>query len=478
MLASLQLNPVFAGGAFAAFFVPGLLVALGSRRARGSRGVALVVATAAALAAVGALGAFRVHAAAFGPTHPESTTEAAPVTLLRWSWAGAVTDTGFRVVAKLTRDGQARLVVGSDARLVQPWVTSPRVSSHDVNDRIVAFDVTGLAPGRRYFYGVEMDGVVDRGRLGRVRTTAPGAHSFTFAFGGCARVGSNGAVFDAIRARDPLFFLLLGDFFYANIDVNDPEEFRNQYERALSRPAQAALYRSTPVDYVWDDHDFGANDSDSGSPSRPAALETYRAIAPHYPLPDAGAIYHSFSVGRVRVIVTDTRSARTSSSMLGARQGAWLERELLASKRSGQLAVWVNSVPWIAAASSGADSWAGYPRERRELANFVARNGIRNLLMLSGDAHMVAIDDGSNNNYATLGDGSFPVMHGAALDRRSEVKGGPYSEGAFGGSGQFGTVSVRDTGGSQVRVTLEGWNYRGQRLVSHTFARTLSADRR
>jgi hypothetical protein len=118
MLASLEFNPVFAGGAFAAFFVPGLLVALGSRKARGFRGAALVVATAAALAVIGALGAFRVHAAAFGPSHPESRTEAAPVTLVRWSWAGAVTDTGFRVIVKLTRDGAARLLVGTDSRLL------------------------------------------------------------------------------------------------------------------------------------------------------------------------------------------------------------------------------------------------------------------------------------------------------------------------------------------------------------------------
>jgi phosphodiesterase/alkaline phosphatase D-like protein len=302
-----------------------------------------------------------------------------------------------------------------------------------------------------------------------------GPVSFTFAFGGCARSGSNGAVFDAIRARDPLFFLVLGDFFYGNIDANDPEEFRSQYERALSRPAQAALYRSTPVDYVWDDHDFGPNDSDSNSSSRSAALETYRGLAPHYPLHDSEAIYHAFSVGRVRFVVTDTRSARTPASMLGPRQKVWLKEELLAAKRNRQLAVWVNSVPWIAAASAGADSWAGYPNERRELASFVARNGIGNLLMLSGDAHMLAIDDGSNNRYAIDGDRSFPVMHAAALDRRGEVKGGPYSEGAFGGSGQFGTVSVRDTGGSTIQVALAGWNHRGEQLVSHAFTRELGA---
>jgi phosphodiesterase/alkaline phosphatase D-like protein/membrane-associated phospholipid phosphatase len=473
MLASLEYNPMFAAGAFAAFFVPGLLLALGSGRARGSRGASLVFAAAAGLAVLGALGAFRAHAAVFGPTHPESTTPAAPVTLVRWSWAGAVTNTSFRVVAKLTQDGPAQLLVGSDPGLVRSRATPPRIASHDDNDRIVAFEVSGLTPGRSYFYAVEMDGVVDRARRGRVRTSGPGPFSFTFAFGGCARAGSNGAVFDAIRERNPFFFLVLGDFFYANIDANDPEEFRNQYERALSRPAQAALYRSTPVDYVWDDHDFGANDSDSSSPSKPAALETYRSVAPHYRLPDGGAIYHSFSIGRVRFIVTDTRSARTPATMLGERQTAWLERELLAAKRDGQLALLVTSVPWIARAEAGSDSWAGYPGERRRLANFIARNRIRNVLMLNGDAHMVAIDDGRNNRYGTVGDASFPVMHAAALDRRGGVKGGPYSEGALGGSGQFGTVTVRDTGAPTIQVALAGWNHRGEKLIAYTFTRAL-----
>jgi PhoD-like phosphatase len=174
----------------------------------------------------------------------------------------------------------------------------------------------------------------------------------------------------------------------------------------------------------------------------------------------------------VRFLVTDTRSARTAETMLGARQKAWLKRELLRAKRMGQLAVWVNSVPWIAV--DGTDSWAGYPRERRELADFVSRSRIDNLVMLAGDAHMIAIDDGTNNRFATRGD-RFPVIHAAALDRRGDRKGGPYSEGAFPGSGQFGTMSVRDTGRATLSVTVAGWNYRGERIVEYSFTRTLKS---
>jgi hypothetical protein len=108
-----------------------------------------------------------------------------------------------------------------------------------------------------------------------------------------------------------------------------------------------------------------------------------------------------------------------------------------------------------------------------DLADFVERSRNRNLLMVAGDAHMVAIDDGTNNRYATSGRRGFPVLHAAALDRRGGVKGGPYSEGAFPGSGQFGTITVRDDGGSTVSVELAGWTYRGERLIEHSFTRTL-----
>jgi hypothetical protein len=85
--------------------------------------------------------------------------------------------------------------------------------------------------------------------------------------------------------------------------------------------------------------------------------------------------------------------------------------------------------------------------------------------MVSGDAHMLAADDGSNSDYARSG--GFPVFQAAALDRRGSVKGGPYSEGTFPGDGQFGLISVEDEGGRTVRVTMRGLNWQGEELVRH-----------
>ena len=57
----------------------------------------------------------------------------------------------------------------------------------------------------------------------------------------------------------------------------------------------------------------------------------------------------SFTVGRVRFILSDLRSERDPDArrMMSAAQDAWLRAELLAARDSGSpLIFWVSSVPW------------------------------------------------------------------------------------------------------------------------------------
>jgi hypothetical protein len=196
---------------------------------------------------------------------------------------------------------------------------------------------------------------------------------------------------------------------------------------------------------------------------------------PHYALPGGsreGPIYQAFTMGRVRFVMLDLRSERVpadtpdglAKTMMGAAQRRWLEGELLGAHERGQLAVIVSSVPWIDPASPGADDWAGYATERRAISRFIAAHGIR-ALMLGGDAHMIAIDDGSHADYSGTGRGGFPVMHAAALDRHGSTKGGPYDEGMFPRHGHYGTVTVRDDG-ERMQVELRGKDYHGRVLAS------------
>ncbi len=478
MLASVEYTPRVALFAALGFFVPGALFLFHWQQHHRPIFLGAVVTLLAVMLAGGAAGSNRVYNYFYGSTHAASSTELPGVDLVEWAWSGAVTPNAFSVNAKLDEDdGTFVLLVSRSEDLSSPLRFDGQVTRAS-DDPVVVFRAAGLDPDTDYHYAVEVDGVADIGRRGSVRTFPVGVASFTIAFGSCIITGSNGSVFDSIRAENPLLFLIAGDFQYENVAENDPDALRAAYERNLTSPAQQALYLSAPITYAWDDHDYGGDGSDGTSAARPSATSVYRENVPHYDLPDSdGGIYHAFSIGRVRFILTDTRSHRdpateaddANKSMLGDEQKAWLKAEMLAAKESHGLIAWVNGVPWIAEAAAGGDDWGGYSTEREEIANFIAENGIINLVMLSGDAHMLAIDDGTNSNFATNGKGAgFPVFHAAALDRPGKVKGGPYSEGTYPGGGQYGVMSVTDDG-SRITVRWSGRDYTGAELVGLEF---------
>lgn len=353
-------------------------------------------------------------------------------------------------------------------------LTFPGGARYPADPGLLTFAAAGLTPNTTYHYQLVVDGEPVTTHPGTFTTFPEGPTSFTFAFGSCIRTGSNGQVFDRMREANPLFFLIGGDFNYDNTVSTDPRAYADNYAQNLARPAQQALYLNAPIAYTWDDHDYGGNGSDTFSLGRDAVREAYAAYVPHYPLPagEGAAIYQAFTVGRVRFIVTDTRSEREPDAviptMLGETQLQWFKDELLAAKDAYALTVWVNGVPWIAAPDPAADHWGAFPQEREEIANFLAEHDITNLAMLSGDAHMLAIDDGTNSNYATVGESRFPVFHAAALDRRGKEKGGPYSEGAFPDGGQFGLMTVTDNGGP-LTVSWSGRDYTGAELIAYEF---------
>ena len=160
--------------------------------------------------------------------------------------------------------------------------------------------------------------------------------------------------------------------------------------------------------------------------------------------------------------------------MLGPVQLEWLKDEL-SRAADAPLVIWVNTVPWVASPGSGSDNWGSYAREREEFANHIDALGLTGrLLMLSGDAHMVAIDDGTHSNYATgsgRGRRGFAVMHAAPLDRRTSEKGGPYSHGVSRERGQFGLVDVTDDG-QKLSVELSGRDRAGAPIKGMRLARS------
>lgn len=384
-------------------------------------------------------------------------------------WSGGVTEDSAIVKALLTKGG-------SDAVLALESGLGRSVAARTDDAGVVAFPLQGLKPNTVYKYTIKETG--NNSLLEGAFRTFPingKAASFQFAFGSCTATGSTSTVFETIQATLPLFFINTGDLHYEDIAVNDPKRFREALTRVFSSPTQSALFRSVPLVYIWDDHDYGPNDSDANAPGRSAARSVYQEFIPHYPLAAGSGdvpIYQSFQVGRALFLITDLRSERTPAShpdgaeksMMGKVQKDWFKRQLLDAKKSSAVIFFVSSVPWIGQPSGG-DSWSAYPTERAEIANFVKEHGIKNLIILAGDAHMLAADDGSNSDYADGGGARIPVLHAGPLDRGYSLKGGPYSEGVYlakKGEGCFGFVEVEDRREQGVTVIYSGRNLRGE----------------
>ena len=404
-----------------------------------------------------------------------------------WIWSGAVTTHSAVVKAKLQSGIQeAKLRVNPTEEPESVLEFPASTSSEADRNGVVTFQLAGLQSNTEYRYVVETgDG---SGPPGRLHTFADGPMSFRVGFASCGSTGSNHRIFDTLKDLNLHIFIHMGDLHYENIARNDPSAFRRAYDRVLTSPRQGGFYRSTPVAYVWDDHDFGSNDADSTSPSRPAALQTFQQFVPHYPLSpvdgEVKTIQQAFTVGRVRFLVLDPRAERVpeeepdgpQKTMLGKDQLEWLRKELRAAGEGYPLVVLVNGVPWITRNKPGnKHGWEPYSHERTRIADMIEEfDLVDRLVMLSGDGHMVAIDDGTNSNYASdraPDEPAFPVIHGAPLDRYPRVKGGPYSHGYYAPkrwfpllkAQQFGLMDLEDDG-SRIRVELTCRDAKGQIL--------------
>lgn len=401
-------------------------------------------------------------------------------------WIGATTDTTARVRARLTSAGSGTLQVADNEAMTGPATIGPVASGAD---NVLTFDVTGLDAGTRYWVVVD-DGALNPGFKAQFLThPAAAGERVSYIFGAAGDAGltgegddsyitsavSNNPVFDTMRlqgaAEQWLWFSHLGDLHYRNIATNTVASFRTAYFETMNygglvnpQARQAEFFRSVASTYVWDDHDFGPNNSDRTSAGNPAANQAYREWVPHYPLADPAGIYQSWQVGRVLYIASDVRSFRDpnanpltpAKTMLGTAQKAWIEN--LLTTTSAEVLVWQSPSRWV----GGSDTWESFSYERDEMVQMFGDTGwLDRMLFMTADMHALSICSGPNNRY-----GRFPMFMFAGLDAGSWSTGVEYDIGSVAGRRQYGTMRVRDDGHT---IALTGTGYRdGTALMSHT----------
>ena len=200
---------------------------------------------------------------------------------------GAPGPSHFTVWARVSGSLPVQVEYSADRDFVDTKRTAPLVASA-ANDFIVVTRVEGLRPGTRYYYRVLVDGIVDRYQPTPYATvTAPeGAADFRVAFGSCARYvwDREQRIFDGVISQSPDLFFWLGDNVYA--DTEAPEMIADELRRQRNVERMQPLIRSVPQLAIWDDHDFGYNNSDGTSPGKREALAVFNR---YWPNPSSGA---------------------------------------------------------------------------------------------------------------------------------------------------------------------------------------------
>lgn len=190
-----------------------------------------------------------------------------------------------------------------------------------------------------------------------------------------------------------------------------------------------------------------------GPAPRKNSIRAYQELFPGYPLANAnGGIWHKFTFGNADFFMLDTRSQRSpnleafvhnpatdsiefapgpkhsmlagEANLIGENQMDWLLRELQASQADWKFLV--STVPFnrglqrvidlsvslqdsivvlpgqgaqslLAVALGMSDKWVGFPSDQNRLLQFLEEQQIKNVIVLSGDTHTAAIDDGANS---------------------------------------------------------------------------------
>ncbi len=389
-------------------------------------------------------------------------------TVVNHQLSGAVTTTTARVIARLSAEASAQIEYANNSGFTGSTLSSVQnvLSS---NDLVAMFNLNGLTANTQYYYRIINDSIASS-FVGKFKTFAVGVQSFTFAFSADADIVDSQNVYDRIVARNPSFFFALGDTPYIDVQAASVTGYQNGFKNWFGDTTVKNMLSAFQYEYIWDDHDYGTNNSNASNPGRTFVQSVYRQHIPHYPLEVSDSIYHAFTIGRVRFLVTDLRSERSGTTFLGTSQMTWFKAELTAAKADPDivLVVWASSVPYISASDS--DTWFGASAQRTEIADHIASIGLQNnICIIAGDAHMVAADDGTNSDYSTGLVGGFPVFQSAPLNKSNSTKGGPYSEGTYAASnGQYSVMSVTDNG-ADISVNVKGFNGSDSQLYTFDF---------
>jgi len=261
-----------------------------------------------------------------------------------------------------------------------------------VPGQIFKSTMNGLSPDTRYQYQVSINGKADPKWKGSLKTAPVEGTStaFRMAITSCMHIKRAQRSWNLLLEEQPDLHLTVGDTHYA--DTTDPT-IQLQHHLAYRRKKEFAnVLRQVPTYAIWDDHDYGPNNSDGTAEGKEFSLAGWKQAWPNPAsgTPDTPGAFFKFSRGDVEFFVVDGRYHRSPNElpdndekrMLGDAQFEWLLSGLKNSKAKFKI---------IASGSvlhhSKVDGWRIFTFSRHRLFDAIKKHKISGVMYIGGDMH-------------------------------------------------------------------------------------------
>lgn len=272
------------------------------------------------------------------------------------------------------------------------------------------FDLDSLISGTTYTYRLVWNNVLQDSAYSFTTLPRRELRGFKVYVGSCAFLydpdtdlsktwAANGEIFDTI-ANEASFdsqshlMLWLGDNLYFRTDDHEhPAGMANRYQKVRSHAALQKIFSALPHYAIWDDHDYGPNDSNQSFVFKQASLDLFKRYWPNPSagLPDTPGIFTQFSMEDADFFLLDNRWHRDhdmdkseNKAMFGSGQLRWLKNALLGSRARFKF---IAGGSQFLNDNSPFEGWHNFKNERGEFLDWLQLNNISGVIFLSGDRH-------------------------------------------------------------------------------------------
>jgi alkaline phosphatase D len=336
--------------------------------------------------------------------------------------------------------------VGSGSGSV--WLKSSAVNTKESKAFVAEVVLDNLSPGTTYEYLVHLNGKATASigkqqfttqTIWAYRTDPP---NYKFAIGSCSYIneektdrngkpyGADYQIFKAIEASAPHFMLWLGDnVYFRESDWTTKSGMQHRYTHSRNLPELKTLLANAPQYAIWDDHDFGPNNSDRSFINKELSKETFDLFwsNPTHEHPDLQGITSQFDWSDCQFFLLDNRYNRAPNdrldgdrTVLGTQQLEWFKEALLNSPATFKFVAiggqFLNTAPVFENYSAN-----GYDQERQEIIDFIYKHQIKNVIFLTGDRHHSELSVLENEGQPIIYDLTISPLTSGVHDASSEA---------------------------------------------------------